>query len=199
LQLADTQAELLKSGVLTTDWRDTSETKATMRLLVAEAEAAITKAHEMLDAIDQANQVISPCNCLVYANETKNGEVVEAGTLIYTLRPDRVAPVIMALIPADLTAGLTIGNTASVSLVTGLVRGRLEKLSYDDQQTSRLGLFPLIRSAASSTADQQMAQATISVPDGVDPSLIGTPAQVAIRSNPLPRALAGFYALLVSL
>jgi multidrug resistance efflux pump len=199
LQLADTQAELLKSGVLTTDWRDTSETKATTRLLVAEADAAITKAHEMLDAMGQANQVISPCNCLVYANETKNGEVVEAGTLIYTLRPDRVAPMIMALIPADQTAGLTIGNMASVSLVTGLVPGRLEKLSYDDQQTSRVGLFPLIRSAAGSTADQQLAQATISVPDGVDPSLIGTPAQVAIRSNPLPRALAGFYALLASL
>jgi len=33
----------------------------------------------------------------------------------------------------------------------------------------------------------------------VDPSLIGTPARVAIRSNPLPRALAGFYALLASL
>jgi multidrug resistance efflux pump len=199
LQLAGTQAELLKSGVLTTDWRDTSETKATMRLQVTEAEAAITKAQEMLNAMGRANQVISPCNCLVYANETKNGEVVEAGTLIYTLRADGVAPVIMALIPADQTAGLTIGNTASVSLVTGLFSGRLEKLSYDDQQTSRVGLFPLIRSAAASTADQQMAQATISVRHGVDPSLIGTPAQVAIRSNPLPRALAGFYALLASL
>ena len=199
LQLASTQAELLKSGVLTVDWRDTSETKATMRLLVAEAEAAITKAQEMLNAMGQANQVISPCNCLVYANETKNGEVVEAGTLIYTLRPDRVAPVIIALIPADQTAGLTIGNAASVSLVTGFFTGRLEKLSYDDQQTSRVGLFPLVRSTAASTADQQMAQATISVRAGVDPSLIGTPAQVAIRSNPLPRALAGFYALLASL
>jgi multidrug resistance efflux pump len=199
LQNASTQAELLKSGVLSLDWRDTSETKATMRLLVAEAEAAITKAESMLSAIGRANQVTSPCNCLVYAAEAKSGEVVEAGTLIYSLRPDRVEPVVMALIPADQTAGLTIGNTASVSLVTGLVAGRLERLSYDDQQASRVGLFPLIRSMAASTADQQMAQAMVSVHDGVDASLIGTPAQVAIRSNPLPRALAGFYALLASL
>ena len=125
--------------------------------------------------------------------------MVEAGTLIYTLRPTRVVPVVMALIPADQTAGLTIGNTASISLVNGLVTGRLENLSYDDQQTSRVGLFPLIRGTTASTADQQMAQATISLRDSVDASLIGTPAQVAIRSNPVPRALCGFYALLASL
>jgi biotin carboxyl carrier protein len=199
LQLASTQAELLKSGVLTTEWRDTTETEAMTRLLLAEAEAAVAKAQTMLNAMDHANQVVSPCDCLVYATLTKSGDVVEVGTLIYTLRPDHVVPVVMALIPAGQTPGLTIGNTASVALVTGLVTGRLEKLSYDDQQTSRVGLFPLVRSTTASTADQQMAQATIYMRDDVDASLIGTPAQVAIRSNPLPRALSGFYALLASL
>ena len=199
LELTRTQAELLKSGVVTTDWRDTTETKATMRLLVAEAEAAITKTQAMLNAMSQANQVTSPCDCLVYATATKSGEVVEAGTLIYTLRPTRVVPMVIALIPADQTAGLTIGNTASVSLVSGLVTGRLDNLSYDDRQTSRVGLFPLVRSTTASAVDQQMVQATISLPDGVDASLIGTPAQVAIRSNPLPRALSGIYALVSSL
>ena len=199
LALASTQAELLKSGVLTLDWRDTTETKATMRLLAAEAEAAIVKAEAMSIAMRQANQVTSPCDCLVYATANKSGEVVEAGSLIYTLRPARVAPVVIALLPADQTAGLTIGNAAGVSLVNGLVMGRLEKLSYDDQQTSRVGLFPLVRSTTASTADQQMVQATISVPDGVDASLIGTPALVAIRSNPLPRVLSGLYALRASL
>ena len=106
---------------------------------------------------------------------------------------------VMALLPAEQTAGLTIGNAAGVTLVNGLVVGRLERLSYDDQQTSRVGLFPLVRRNAGSTADQQMAQATISLPGGLDASLIGTPAQVAIRSNPLPRVLSGFYALLASL
>ena len=74
-QLASTQAELLKSGVLNTDWRDTMETKATMRLLVTEADAAIAKAQAMLNAIGQANQVVSPCDCLVYstANEKRRG------------------------------------------------------------------------------------------------------------------------------
>jgi len=199
LALASTQADLLKSGVLTLDWRDTTETKATMRLLAAEAEAAIVKAEAMSIAMRQANQVTSPCDCLVYATANKSGEVVEVGSLIYTLRPARVAPVVIALLPADQTAGLTIGNAAGVSLVNGLVMGRLEKLSYDDQQTSRVGLFPLVRSTAASTADQQMAQATISVPDDVDASLIGTPALVAIRSNPLPRVLSGLYALRASL
>jgi biotin carboxyl carrier protein len=199
LELSSTQADLLKSGVLTVDWRDTTETKATMRLLAAEAEAAIIKAEAMSTAVRHANQVTSPCDCLVYANAAKSGEVVEAGSLIDTLRPARVVPVVMALLPADQTAGLTIGNAAGVALVNGLVMGRLEKLSYDDQQTSRVGLFPLIRSTTSSTADQQMAQATISLPEDIDVSLIGTPALVAIRSNPLPRLLSGLYALQASL
>ena len=150
-------------------------------------------------AVLHANQVTSPCDCLVYANAAKSGEVVDAGSLIDTLRPARVVPVVMALLPADQTAGLTIGNGAGVALVNGLVMGRLEKLSYDDQQTSRVGLFPLIRSTTSSTADQQMAQATISLPEDIDASLIGTPALVAIRSNPLPRLLSGLYALQASL
>src|SRR5438105_5072785 len=162
LQLAGTQAELLKSGVLTIDWRDTTESKATTRLLVAEAEAAITKTQAMLNAMGQANQVTSPCDCLVYATATKSGEVVEVGTLIYTLRPTRAVPMVIALIPADQTAGLTIGNTAGVSLVSGLVTGRLDNLSYDDRQTSRVGLFPLVRSTTASAVDQQMVQATIS-------------------------------------
>jgi len=83
--------------------------------------------------------------------------------------------------------------------VSGLVTGRLDNLSYDDRQTSRVGLFPLVRSTTASAVDQQMVQATISLPDGVDASLIGTPAQVAIRSNPLAPCLSGFYALLSSL
>jgi hypothetical protein len=170
-----------------------------MRLLAAEAEAAIIKAEAMSTAVRHANQVTSPCDCLVYANAAKSGEVVDAGSLIDTLRPARVVAVVMALLPADQTAGLTIGNAAGVALVNGLVMGRLEKLSYYDQQTSRVGLFPLIRSTTSSTADQQMAQATISLPEGIDASLIGTPALVAIRSNPLPRLLSGLYALQASL
>ncbi len=199
LQTASTRAELLKSGVLSIDWRDSTETTATMRLLVAEAEASTAKARAMLNSIGQANQVTSPCDCLVYATATKSGEVVEAGALVYTLRPAGVVPVVVALISADQTEGLTIGNSASVSLVNGLVAGRLEKLSYDDQQTSRVGLFPFVRSSTASTAEQQMAQATISLRDEVDASLIGTPAQVAIRSNPLPRAISSLYALLASL
>ena len=86
-----------------------------------------------------------------------------------------------------------------VSLVNGLVMGRLEKLSYDDQQTSRVGLFPLTRSTTASMVEQRMVQATISLPDAVDASLIGTPAAVAIRSNPLPRFLSRLYALQASL
>lgn len=199
LQAASTKAELLRSGVLSIDWRDSMETKTTMRLLAAEAEASIAKAQATLNAVGEANQVTSPCDCLVYGTAAKGGEVVEAGALVYTLRSASVVPVVVALISADQTEGLTIGNSASVSLVNGLVAGRLEKLSYDDQQTSRVGLFPLVRSTTASTAEQQMAQATISLRDDIDASLIGTPAQVAIRSNPLPRAISGLYALLVSL
>ena len=175
------------------------ETTETMQLLVAESEASVAKAEAMLNAIGQANQVVSPCDCLVYATEAKRGEVVEAGALVYALRPARVAPMVVAMIPADQTDGLTIGNPASVSLVSGLFIGRLEKLSYDDQPTSRVGLFPFVRSSAASTAEQQMAQATISLRDKVDASLIGTPAQVAIRSNPVPRVVSRLYALLASL
>jgi hypothetical protein len=175
------------------------ETKATMRLLVAEAAASIAKAEAMLKSMAEANQVTSPCDCLVYAIATKSGEVVETGGLVYTLRPARATPVVVALISADQTEGLTIGNSASVSLVNGLVAGRLEKLSYDDQQTSRVGLFPLVRSTTASTAEQGMALATVSLRDSVDASLVGTPAQVAIRSNPLPRSMSGLYALLASL
>jgi multidrug resistance efflux pump len=199
LQAASTQAELLRSGVLSIDWRDSMETNTTMRLLAAEAEASITKAQATLKAVGTANQVTSPCDCLVYGTAAKGGEVIEAGALVYTLRSASVVPVVVALISADQTEGLTIGNSASVSLVNGLAAGRLEKLSYDDQQTSRVGLFPLVRSTTASTAEQQMAQATISLRGGLDASLIGTPAQVAIRSNPLPRAISGLYALLVSL
>ncbi len=199
LQTASTQTELLKSGVFSLDWRDSMETTETMRLLVAESEASVAKAEAMLNAIGQANQVVSPCDCLVYATAAKRGEVVEAGALVYALRPARVAPMVVAMIPADQTDGLTIGNPASVSLVSGLFIGRLEKLSYDDQPTSRVGLFPFVRSSAASTAEQQMAQATISLRDNVDASLIGTPAQVAIRSNPVPRVVSGLYALLASL
>jgi len=199
LQTASTQTELLKSGVFSLDWRDSMETTETMRLLVAESEASVAKAEAMLNAIGQANQVVSPCDCLVYATEAKRGEVVEAGALVYALRPARVAPMVVAMIPADQTDGLTIGNPASVSLESGLFIGRLEKLSYDDQATSQVGLFPFVRSSTASTAEQQMAQATISLRDNVDASLIGTPAQVAIRSNPVPRVVSGLYALLASL
>ena len=46
-----------------------------MRLLVTEADAAIAKAQAMLNAIGQANQVVTPCDCLVYstANEKRRG------------------------------------------------------------------------------------------------------------------------------
>jgi multidrug efflux pump subunit AcrA (membrane-fusion protein) len=196
LQTITTQKELLKSGVLSVDWRESTETEASLTLLVAEAEAAIAKAQATLSAMRQANQIASPCNCLVYATATKSGEVVESGGVVYMLHPTRVEPVVVALITADQTEGLTIGSAASVSLVNGLVAGRLEKLSYVDQETNRVGLFPLVRSTTASTAEQQMAQATISLRDGGDASLIGTPAQVAIRANPLRRAMSGLYALL---
>ena len=84
------------------------------------------------------------------------------------------------------------------ALVNGLVMGRLEKLSYDDQQTSRVGLFPLVRTSTSSTADQQMAQATISLPEGIDASLIALRRWWRSARIRCP-AYCGLYALQASL
>ena len=129
LATARTQAELAKSGVTSVDWRNDMDTPETMRLRVAESEASIAKVQAVLNAMTQSSQVTSPCDCVVYANAVKNGEVVESGALVSTLRPAQAAPVVVALISAEQTAGLTVGNAASVSLVNGLATGRLEKLA----------------------------------------------------------------------
>jgi multidrug resistance efflux pump len=198
LTTAATQAKLAKSGVTSVDWRNDMETPETMRLRVAESEASIAKLQAMLNAMVQSTQVTSPCNCIVHANTVKTGEIVETGALVSTLRPAQAAPVVVALISAEQSAGLTVGNAASVSLVNGLAIGRLEKLSCDDQESGRVGFFPFAGATTSSAPEPHMVRATISVPDGLDASLIGTPAQVAIRSNPLPRAVSSVYALVAS-
>ena len=199
LATARTQAELAKSGVTSVDWRNDMDTPETMRLRVAESEASIAKVQAVLNAMTQSSQVTSPCDCVVYANAVKNGEVVESGALVSTLRPAQAAPVVVALISAEQTAGLTVGNAASVSLVNGLATGRLEKLSYDDQESGRVGFFPFAGASTTSAPEPHMVRATISLPDGLDASLIGTPAQVAIRSNPLPHAVSRLHALVASL
>jgi hypothetical protein len=119
--------------------------------------------------------------------------------LVSTLRPAQAVPVVVALISADQTAGLTVGNVASVSLVNGLSTGRLEKLSYDDQEAGRVGFFPFAGASTTSAPEPNMVRATISLPEGLDASLIGTPALVAIRSNPLARAVSQIHALVASL
>lgn len=199
LTTAAAKAELAKSGVVSADWRSDMDTPETMRLRVAESEASIAKVQAMLTAMIQSAQVTSPCDCVVHANTVKSGEVVEGGALVSTLRPAQAVPVVVALISAEQTAGLTVGNAAGVSLVNGLATGRLEKLSYDDQESGRVGFFPSAGASTASAPEPHMVRATISLPDGLDASLIGTPAQVAIRSNPLPRAVSRLYALVASL
>ena len=199
LTTAITQAELAKSGVTSVDWRSDMETPETMRLRIAESEASIVKVQAMMNAITKSGQVTSPCDCIVHANTVKAGEVVESGALVSTLRPARAVPVVVALISADQTTGLTVGNVASVSLVNGLATGRLEKLSYDDQEAHRVGFFPFAGANTTSAPEPNMVRATISLPDGLDASLIGTPALVAIRRNPLPRAVSRLHALVASL
>ncbi len=186
LTTATTRAELAKSGVMSADWRSDMDTPETMHLRVAESEASIAKVQAMLNAMIHSTQVTSPCDCIVYANTVKSGEVVESGALVSTLRTTQAVPVVVAFISAEQTVGLTVGNAASVSLVNGLATGRLEKLSYDDQESGRVGFFPFAGASTTFAPEPHMVRATISLPDGLDASLIGTPAQVAIRSNPLP-------------
>jgi len=199
LKTATTQAELAKSGVTSVDWRSDMETPETMRLRVAESAASIAKVQATMNAITQSSQVTSPCDCVVHANTVKAGEVVESGALVSTLRPAQAVPVVVALISADQTAGLTVGNAASVSLVNGLATGRLEKLSYDDEEAGRVGFFPFAGANTTSASEPNMVRATISLPDGLDASLLGTPALVAMRRNPLPRAVSRLRALVASL
>jgi multidrug resistance efflux pump len=199
LTTALTQAALAKSGVTSVDWRSDMETPETMRLRIAESEASIVKVQAMMNAITQSSQVTSPCDCVVHANTVKSGEVVESGALVSALRHAQAVPVVVALISGDQTAGLTVGNAASVSLVNGLATGRLEKLSYDDQEAGRVGFFPFAGASTTSAPEPNMVRATISLPDGLDASLIGTPAVVAIRRNPLPRAVSRLHALVASL
>jgi len=199
LKTATTQAELAKSGVTSVDWRSDMETPETMRLRVAESAASIAKVQATMNAITQSSQVTSPCDCVVHANTVKAGEVVESGALVSTLRPAQAVPVVVALISADQTAGLTVGNAASVSLVNGLATGRLEKLSYDDEEAGRVGFFPFASANTTSASEPNMVRATISLPDGLDASLLGTPALVAMRRNPLPRAVSRLRALVASL
>ena len=198
LTTATTQAELAKSGVTSVDWRSDMETPETMRLRIAESDASIVKAQAIMNAITRSSQVTSPCDCVVHANTVRTGEVVESGALVSTLRPARAVPAVVALISADQTAGLTVGNAASVSLVNGLASGRLEKLSYDDQEAGRVGFFPFAGANTTSAPEPTMVRATISLPDGLDASLIGTPALVTIRRNPLPQAVSRLHALAVS-
>lgn len=199
LMTASTQAALAKSGVTTLDWRNDMETPETMRLRIAQDEASIAKVQAMINAITKSGQVPSPCDCVVHANTVKTGEVVESGALISTLRPAREVPVVVAVISADQTTGLTLGNVASVSLVDGLATGRLEKLSYDDQQAGRVGFFPFAGASTTSAPEPTMVRATISVPHGLDASLIGTPALVAIRRNPLLQLVSSLNALVAPL
>jgi multidrug resistance efflux pump len=199
LAMARTHAELAKSGLTSVDWRNDMETPETMRLRVAESEASIVKVQAIMNAITQSSQITSPCDCIVHANTVKTGEVIESGALVSTLRPAQAVPVVVALISADQTAGLTVGNVASVSLVNGLSTGRLEKLSYDDQEAGRVGFFPFAGASTTSAPEPNMVRATISLPEGLDASLIGTPALVAIRSNPLARAVSQIHALVASL
>jgi multidrug resistance efflux pump len=199
LATAITQAALAKSGATSVDWRSDMETPETMNLRIAESEASIAKVQAMMNAITQSSRVTSPCDCIVHANTVKTGEIVEMGALVSTLRPERAVPVVTALISSDQTAGLTVGNTASVSLVNGLTTGRLETLSYDDQEAGRVGFFPFAGANTTSAFEPTMVRATISLPDGLDAALIGTPALVAIRRNPLPQAISRLHALVASL
>ena len=197
LRTAASQAELAKSGATAVDWRTDMETPETMRLRVSEADASISKSQAMLNAVTQSTQITSPCDCIVHADAVKIGETVEVGSLILTLRFAQATPVVVALISAEQSSGLKLGNTAGISLVNGLTTGRLEKLSYDDQESGggRIGFFPFSGASAIAAPEPHMVRATISVPDGLDASMIGTPVQVAISTNPLPRAVTGFYTL----
>jgi multidrug resistance efflux pump len=156
----------------------------------------LVKAQDALDVISRATQISSPCDCVVYARAASPGEVVETGAPVYSLRAKDDVVTVEALFSADDTAGLTIGGTATVSLPKGRVTGRLEALSYEEPQGARLGLFSLSQVAATAVAGEpRLVRATIAVPNFKSPAEVGTPAEVAIRSNPLRRAFNRVIAL----
>jgi hypothetical protein len=146
--------------------------------------------------ISRSTQISSPCDCVVYARAAKAGEVVESGAPVYSLRTNDSVLIVEALFSADDTAGLTIGSAATVSLPKGRVTGKLEALSYEDPQGARLGLFSLAQGATGSAAGEpRFVRATIALPDLISPAEVGTPAEVAIRSNPLRRTFNRVIAL----
>jgi biotin carboxyl carrier protein len=180
---AESETSLSAGGSLRTDFTTSVQTRATMRARVNEADAAVRANESNINALDNATRILSPCDCVVHAVMATPGDVVEAGTLVYALRPRSTAPEVDALFSAQRGHELRSGATAVIALPDRWVRGRVRSMSYLAGNSARIGL-PQKVDAATGDSGQQLATATIVPDEPIDAALIGSPVTAYIASNP---------------
>lgn len=155
---------------------------------VASAQSEISTAGRTLRALEESTLVTSPCDCIVQSVAAKPGDVVSAGSLVYTLRPRGAPVVVEALVPADHVHELAPGAAATVAFADRMVKGRLERISYDESVSMRIGLPAATESVSAS--GERYAKAVISVKGDIDARQVGTPVEVVLSANPISALFA---------
>ena len=183
LAAAYSDRQLAASGAVKNERDSNTQTQEILDVRVASAQSEISTAGRTLRALEESTLVTSPCDCIVQAVAAKPGDVVTAGSLVYTLRPRGAAPLVEALVPADHVHELVPGASVTIAFANRTVKGRLEKVSYDEPSSMRIGLPAGTESVSAS--GERYAKAVISVKSGIDARLVGTPVEVVISSNPI--------------
>ena len=188
---AESEETLATSGSLRTERAANMQTIEVMGARIDAAKAAVAGTDRRLAALTRANQITSPCDCIVHTVMATPGDVVTGGALVYALRPRDTPPVIDALISSERVHELHPGALATIAFPDHAVRGRLVSISYLASNSARLGL-PQKVDVATSDAGERMATAIIVPDEKLDPTLVGNPVRVYIESNPLTASVARF-------
>ncbi len=186
---AESDVDLAASGSLRTDLSSSAQTREVMEARIAEAESAVSAGERRLDALSDANRIVSPCDCVVQAVFVAPGNVVTSGSPVYALRPRNARAQVDAMVSSSRVHELRVGAVAIVALPDRWVRGRLDSISYLGAGGTRLGL-PAQANSASLTGSEGMALAIITPAEPLDAAQVGSPARVYIASNPLGAFLA---------
>jgi multidrug resistance efflux pump len=160
-----------------------------MQARIEEAESAVSAGERRLDALSDANRILSPCDCVVQAVFVAPGSVVTAGSPVYALRPRNASAQVDALVASSRVHELRAGAFAIVAFPDRWVRGRLDSVSYLGAGGTRLGL-PAQAEVASLTGNEGVAAAIVTPAEPLDAAQVGSPARVYIASNPLQAFLA---------
>ncbi|MBX9842293.1 MAG: HlyD family efflux transporter periplasmic adaptor subunit [Xanthobacteraceae bacterium] len=178
VSLAKLQESLAAIGMFSLTETGSFENEQTIAIKIAQAENSLNGLQTQLNVLEGATALRSPCHCKLGLVNAPPGATVTTGTPLFTLLESGKQSTVQALIPIDKVAGLSIGSPAAVVLNSDTVKGRLERISFDPDP-HQIGLPEEVINA-----DRKYAIATIALPEGIGPVLVGTPAKVFLGVSP---------------